>query len=89
MAEQNLDPKDLRSLGKDVLSIWGDFNDLLKDSIRDISKITNSFNATTSKIEAMNKGMINTKKIQNELEKAQTKEIEAKKKLADIEKKNV
>jgi hypothetical protein len=87
MADQNLDPKDLRSLGKDVLSTWGDFNDLLKDSIRDISKITNSYNATISKIEGMNKGMINTKKIQNELEKANTKEIEAKKKLADIEKK--
>jgi len=86
MADQNLDPKDLRSLGKDVLSTWGDFNDLLKDSIRDISKITNSYNATISKIEGMNKGMINTKKIQNELEKANTKEIEAKKKLADIEK---
>jgi hypothetical protein len=85
MADQNLDPKDLRSLGKDVLSTWGDFNDLLKDSIRDISKITNSFNATTSKIEAMNKGMINTKKIQNELDKANTKAVENKKKLADIQ----
>lgn len=85
MADQNLDPKDLRSLGKDVLNTWGDFNDLLKDSIKDISKITNSFNATTSKIEAMNKGMINTKKIQNELEKAKSKEIEAQKKLADIQ----
>ena len=85
MADQNLDPKDLRSLGKDVLNTWGDFNDLLKDSIKDISKITNSFNATTSKIEAMNKGMINTKKIQNELEKANTKAVENKKKLADIQ----
>jgi hypothetical protein len=85
MADQNLDPKDLKSLGKDVLNTWGDFNDLLKDSIKDISKITNSFNATTSKIEAMNKGMINTKKIQNELEKAKSKEIEAQKKLADIQ----
>ena len=85
MADQNLDPKDLKSLGKDVLNTWGDFNDLLKDSIKDISKITNSFNATTSKIEAMNRGMINTKKIQNELEKAKSKEIEAQKKLADIQ----
>jgi hypothetical protein len=85
MAEQNLDPKDLRSLGKDILSTWGDFNDLLKDSIKDISKITNSFTTTISKIEGMNKGMINTKKIQNELDKATSKEIEAKKKLADIQ----
>jgi hypothetical protein len=85
MADQNLDPKDIRSLGKDVLSTWGDFNDLLKDSIKDISKITNSFNATISKIEGMNRGMINTKKIQNELDKATSKEIEAKKKLADIQ----
>jgi hypothetical protein len=86
MAEQNLDPKDLRSLGKDVLSTYGDFNDLLKDSIKDISKITNSFNATISKIEAMNKGMINTKKIQNEYQKAQAKQKEAAKKLEDIQK---
>lgn len=85
MAEQNLDPKDLRSLGKDILSTWGDFNDLLKDSIKDISKITNSFTTTISKIEGMNRGMINTKKIQNELDKATSKEIEAKKKLADIQ----
>ena len=86
MAEQNLDPKDLRSLGKDVLSNYGDFNDLLKDSIRNISKITNSFDTVTSKIEAMNKGMINTKKIQNEYQKAQSKQKESAKKLEDIQK---
>jgi len=86
MANENLDPKELRSLGKDILATQGDFNDLLKDSIKNLSKMTSSYDGIIAKINTMNKGVINTKKIQGELDKARAKENLSIKQLADVEK---
>lgn len=78
MADPKIDPQELKEIGKG-------FSDSIKESINSLKAMAKSYDTVISKIDAMNKQTINTKKIQKELEAAEAKRATAQRKFNEIE----
>lgn len=88
MAENpKINPQELRGALKDVLKDSGDFNDILKDSIRSIASIAKAYDGVLAKVDSLNKATINTKQLENELYKAKQKNSTTTRQLANLESK--
>jgi hypothetical protein len=89
MANENINARDLKDIASANAQLSGnarEFNDIVRESINSLKMMAKSYDSINAKISNMNRGAINTKKIQAELEKASTKVDLAKKKFEDVEK---
>lgn len=77
--------RDMRSELSRILSAQGDYNDLLRDSIRELSNMHNAYRDINSRIESMNSGTINIKELNQEILQLTQKEKIAGRNLQDIE----
>jgi hypothetical protein len=64
----------IRKQLKYLLDDQGDYNNLLKDSIRSINRLSDAYLKIESRLESLNKGSINIKDTQRELTKLKEKE---------------
>jgi archaellum component FlaC len=69
MTNENINARDL----KEIAQVNREFNDVVKDTVNSLKNMAKSYDTILSKIDNMNKGAINTKRIQSELEKASAK----------------
>lgn len=70
MANENLQGgKQLVQELKDVISLQGDFRDILKDSIKELQKTATSYEKIRSNVESLNKSTINTREIEKNITK--------------------
>lgn len=74
-------------VGKETLKTQGDYNNLLKDAQSILKKITTSYENLEAKLESLNRGSINTNKINQEILKAKQKDFILSKNLAESSKK--
>jgi hypothetical protein len=72
MAKDRIDPQELKDIAK-VNVKAADFNDQLKESLASLSAMAKSYDKILAKIDSMNKGQLNTNKIQREMEAATAK----------------
>ncbi len=86
MAEKNLDPKEVRALAEEYKKDQGDYNNLLKDSIKYLNQMMGSYEKIQGKLQGLNKDTINLKTINKELEKSRQKQITEVNRLKDLEK---
>jgi hypothetical protein len=76
MANENINARDLKDIASVNAQLSGnakEFNDIVRESINALKMMAKSYDSINAKIDNMNKGVINTKKIQAELEKASAK----------------
>lgn len=84
LSDQRIIASELASSLKSALKDQGDYNDLVRDSLRDLQKVVREYDKIDAKINALYSGQINTKKIQEEILKAKTREIISSKELSRI-----
>jgi hypothetical protein len=77
-----LDAKEALKL---LIEDQGDYNNLLKSSLRDLDSMQKSYTRIAARIDALNKGSINVKQVQQELARLNQKEYIAKQKVLDLE----
>jgi hypothetical protein len=77
-----LDAKEALKL---LIEDQGDYNNLLKSSLRDLDSMQKSYTKIAARIDALNKGSINVKQVQQELARLNQKEYIAKQKVLDLE----
>jgi hypothetical protein len=81
---QNIDPRNLRQGLRDVLEDQGDYNNLLKDSIRYVDSLDKTYAKISARINALNKDTINVKQLNQELQRLAQKQFIAEKNRKDI-----
>ena len=74
MAKSNIDIKELKEIG-----ISGGFSDAIREAVVALKSMDKAYDSIINKIDSMNKGTINTKKINDELNKANKKSSAANK----------
>ena len=75
---------DLREQLRQVLDDQGDYNNLLKDSIKSLDKMRDFYTLVETKLELLNKGSINLKETNTQLLKVQLKQSIEQKKYDDL-----
>jgi hypothetical protein len=84
--QQSVDPNLLRQSLRDILDDQGDFNNLLKDAIRDLKNMDSAYGKVEARLASLNNDTINTKQVNQELLKLKQKEFLETKKLQDFSK---
>lgn len=70
---------------QDALNAQGDYNNLVKNSIKDLNATVKNYEKIEAKLASINKSAINTKEIENEISKATESRYKNDKKLAQLE----
>jgi len=78
--------RDLAQSIKKLIEDQGDYNNLLKDALKDANKMDGVYKRIQARIESMTRDTINTKRLNSELYALRQKEVTAKKNAADLEK---
>jgi hypothetical protein len=78
--------RDLAQSIKQLIEDQGDYNNLLKNALKDANKMDGVYKRIQARIESMNKDSINIKRVSAELYSLKQKEVIARKNAADIEK---
>jgi hypothetical protein len=86
MADKNLDPKDIRAFAEEYKKDQGDYNNLLKDSIKYLNQSLSAYEKIQGKIQGLNKDTLNLRTINKELEKSRQKQITETTRLQELEK---
>jgi hypothetical protein len=81
------DPKDLSSTIKEVRKFQGDYNDEIKDSLKQLNAIARSYDSIKSKLESLNKQTLNIKELEKQKSKSLEKQSFEANKLKDLQKK--
>lgn len=81
------DASKLKQNLKDILEDQGDYNNLLKDSIKHIGGLDAAYTKVAARINSLNRSTINTKQLNQELQKLSQKRYVTDKNLSDLEKK--
>ena len=88
MANENINARELKDIASANAQLSGnarEFNDIVRESINSLKMMAKSYDNILSKIDNMNKGAINTKSINKELEKSNVKVAIAKKQIEEAE----
>lgn len=81
------DPKDLSSTIKEVRKIQGDYNDEIRDSLKQLNAIARSYESIKSKLESLNKQTLNIKELEKQRSKSLEKQAFEANKLKDLQQK--
>ncbi len=76
---------DAKAALRELLDDQGDYNNLLKSSLRDLDNMQKSYTKIAAKIDSLNKGSINVKQVNQELARIAQKEFIAKQKVLDLQ----
>ena len=82
--QQSLDPNSLRQSLKDILDDQGDFNNLLKDAIRDLSRMDSAYGKVEARLASLNTDTINVKQVNQELLRLKQKQFLEERKLQNF-----
>jgi len=83
--QQLSDLQNLRQGLKDLLDDQGDYNNLLKNSLKDLEKTTIQYKKIEDRLSALSKESINVKEVNQELYKLRQKESDEQKKLTQLQ----
>lgn len=81
----NIDSKQLISTLKEARGIQGDFQDSIKDSVRDLNKVVSSYEKIQGTLNSLKTSTINISKIEKELEKSKANQIVQSNKVKELE----
>lgn len=81
----NVDPKQLTATLKELRQGQGDFQDAIRDSVRELNKVVSSYERIEGTLGALKTSTLNISKIEKELEKAKAKQIVQTNKLKELE----
>lgn len=76
---------DAKDALRELIEDQGDYNNLLKSSLRDLDNMQKAYTRIAAKLESLNRGTINVKQVQQELARLNQKEYIAKQKVLDLE----
>jgi hypothetical protein len=80
------DYKAQRDFLKNLIDDQGDYNNLLKDSLKDLAKLKNSYDQIEARLENITESSINVKEVEKELQKLGVKRYIESKKLQELQK---
>jgi hypothetical protein len=83
---QNIDPKQFAAGLKTLLQDQGDYNNLLKDAIRELGQMDKAYNKIEARLATLNSDSINVKQVNRDLLLLKQKEYIEDKKLQDLQK---
>ncbi len=81
-----LSSRDLATSIKQLIEDQGDYNNLLKDALKEANKMDGVYKKIEARVRALNKDTINIKEVSRELYKLKQKEEISRLNLADVEK---
>ena len=81
----NVDSKQLISTLKEARSIQGDFQDSIRDSVRELNKVGSSYEKIQGTLNSLKTSTINITKIEKELEKSKANQIVQSNKVKELE----
>jgi len=81
----NIDPKQLTSTLKDIKQGQGDFQDSIRDSVRELNKVVSSYEKIAGTLNSLKTSTININRIEKEIEKAKAKQIVQANKAKELE----
>lgn len=90
MADENKIPNQAKQLVqelKDVVTLQGDFRDILKDSIKELNKTLTSYEKIRATVSSLSKSTINIRDIEKNISKNAKDSYSTKVKMADLENK--
>jgi hypothetical protein len=76
---------DAKTALRELIDDQGDYNNLLKSSLRDLDNMQKSYTRIAAKIDSLNKGTINVRQVERELYNLNQKNYIAKQKALDLE----
>ncbi len=76
---------DARAALKELIEDQGDYNNLLRSASQELDRMQKSYNKIAARIDSLNKGSINLKEVNRELNNLKQKEYIAGRKVADLE----
>ena len=83
---QTIDPKQFAAGLKTLLQDQGDYNNLLKDAIKELGQMDRAYNKIEARLATLNSDSINVKQVNRDLLLLKQKEYIENKKLSDLEK---
>jgi hypothetical protein len=84
-SSSGVDPNKLKQNLRDLLEDQGDYNNLLKDSIRYIGNLDTSYTRILSRINTLNKDTVNVKQLNQELSRLAQKQYITEKNRSDLQ----
>lgn len=81
----NVDPKQLSATLKDLRQSQGDFQDSIRDSVRELNKAVSSYEKIQGTLNALKTSTINIGKIEKEIEKAKARQVVQANKVKELE----
>jgi hypothetical protein len=85
--QNKIDAKDTLAALKEALKIQGDYNNLLKDSVKELEKSLKNYDKLGAKLETINQSTINTKEVEKQIRQNQIQRFTTTQKLADLQNK--
>jgi hypothetical protein len=82
----NLDPTQFKKQLKALLEDQGDYNNLLKDALRDLKQLDNAYDKISARLSTMERSTVNLKEVGKELYGLKQKEYLESKKMEKLEK---
>lgn len=76
---------DAKAALRELIDDQGDYNNLLKMSLKDLDNMQKAYTRISAKIDSLNKGAINVRQVQQELARLNQKEFTAKQKVLDLQ----
>ena len=83
---QNIDPKQFAAGLKTLLEDQGDYNNLLKDAIKELGQMDRAYSKIEARLATLNSDSINVKQVNRDLLLLKQKEYIEEKKLQDLQK---
>ena len=81
----NIDPKQLTSTLKEIRQGQGDFQDSIRDSVRELNKVVSSYEKIVGTLNSLKTSTINVNRIEKELEKSKAKQVVETNKAKELE----
>ena len=81
----NIDPKQLTSTLKDIKQGQGDFQDSIRDSVRELNKVVSSYEKIVGTLNSLKTSTININRIEKELERSKAKQVVEANKAKELE----
>jgi len=76
---------DAKAALRELIDEQGDYNNLLKNSLRDLDNVQKAYVKISARLDSLNRGAVNVKEVQRELANLNQKEYIAKQKILDLE----
>lgn len=86
-SQNKIEAKDTINALKEALKLQGDYNNVLKDSVRELEKSLRTYDRLGAKLDSINQSSINTKNVEKQIQENQIKRFTTTQKLADLENK--